>query len=483
MNEINHNKAPLVEQLRKYLKKGYQPFHMPGHKGSPGILREWHDLLGKGIFSLDLTEVEGLDDLHHPTGAIGEAQRMAADLMGAKRAFFLVNGATVGLHGAIMTLCGPGDKIIMPRHAHRSVYEAVILSGAEPVYLRPEVHQEWGIPIGVSITQVEAVLNRHPNAKCLVMVHPTYEGLTSDLAAIGSLARSRGISLVVDEAHGAHFKFSPCFPLPALNCGARAVVQGWHKTMGSFTQSGVLLVQDGLPGIEDYLSLLQTTSPSYLLMASLDAARKEWAEKGSDLALKMLDLAWSFRNKVTELKGISCLDRETINSQLLSGLDPTKLVLTARDIGLNGFELAHELRHKYRIQPEMAFLEGILLMVTLGDEKARMEYLFYALKDLTSRFPYRKKKQSLVYRDFGEMELALLPKDAMKSPKKAIEINSTEGCISGEFICPYPPGIPIIVPGEIITREVLEIVQEIKRYGGHIQGPRDRLLNTLLIID
>jgi len=483
MTEIQQKTAPLVEQLLKYQANGYHPFHMPGHKGGYGILKEWHDILGKEVFSFDLTEVDGLDDLHQPTGPIYQAQKLAASLMKAESAFFLVNGVTVGLHALIMSLCGHGDRIILPRHAHRSVYEAVILSGAKPIYLKPEVDKEWGIPVGVGVGQVETVLECNHDAKCLVMVHPTYQGLASDLTAIGEAARAKGIPLVVDEAHGAHFKFSPHFPMPALQCGASASVQGWHKTMGSFTQSGILLINDIIPGIEDYLTLLQSTSPSYLLMGSLDAARKQWAENGCEMAEKMVELSWDLRNKVLSLEGVFLLDRETLNSPVISGFDPTKLLLNAWNLGLNGFELAAELRQKYHIQPEMVSLEGVLLMVTIGDNKERMDYLFTVLKDLVSRFPLREKPGYLNWNRFGEAEIVLLPGEAMKSRKKTINLTAAKDCVSGEFICPYPPGIPLVVPGEKISGEVLETVHRIKRWGGHIQGPKDPSGNTLRIID
>jgi arginine decarboxylase len=485
MNEINQSSAPLVEQLAKYLKEGYLPFHMPGHKGGSGVLQEWHDLLGHGVFSVDLTEVEGLDDLHHPAGPIGQAQRLAADLMGADEAFFLVNGATAGLHAAIMALCGSGDRVIIPRHAHRSVYEGVILSGAEPVYLKPEMHRAWGIPIGVELSQVDAALNRYPDAKCLVMVHPTYYGLASDLEAIGKLARTKRVPMVVDEAHGAHFKFSSCFPKPAIACGAFAVVQGWHKTMGSFTQSGLLLVKDHLEGIglKDYLSLLQSTSPSYLLMGSLDAARKQWAEKGRDMAEKILSLSIDFRNKVSQLEGIFCLNRETLYSSVLAGIDLTKLVISGINLGLNGYELAQELRERYRIQPEMAFLGGVLLLVTIGDNQEKMERLFQALKDLASRVSLKNNKKNILWPDVIPGEMVMLPGKAIRAPKKSIDLAGAAGSVAGEFICPYPPGVPLVVPGEIISREALEIMEEVKRNGGHIQGPQDITGRTLRIID
>lgn len=474
--------APLVEALLKYQERGYQPFHMPGHKGGSGVLKEWFDYLGKEVFSLDLTEVEGLDDLHRPTGPISEAQKLAADLMGADRAFFLINGVTVGIQSVIMSLCTSGDKIILPRHAHRSIYEAIILSGAEPVYLKPTVSKEWGMPIGVGKEQVEEVLNKHKDAKCLVMVHPTYQGLASDLASIGRAAREQGIPLIVDEAHGAHFKFSSHFPQSALECGACAAIQGWHKTMGSFTQSGMLLIGNEFSGVEEYLTLLQSTSPSYLLMGSLDAARRQWAEKGPEMAEKILELSWNFRNKVSQLKGIFCFDRERFTSPVLASIDPCKLLINAWDLGLSGFELAQVLRESYQIQPEMASMEGVLLMVTVGDNQERMDYLFTALKDVAASFS-GKRFSGFNPGWLREGEMVLLPGEAVKSLKKTIKLDEAKDAVSGEFICPYPPGIPLVVPGERITEDVLEMVQQIKGWGGHIQGPQDPTGHNLRIID
>lgn len=482
VKKISQRTAPLLEELIKYQCKKFHPFHVPGHKGGRGLLPQWQAYLGQGVFSLDLTEIEGLDDLHHPTGPIESAQNLAASLMGAQEAYFLVNGVTAGIHAAIMALCRPGDTIIIPRHAHRSVYEGVMLAGAKPVYLQPEMDENWGMPLGVTPEQAAEAIKTYPQGKALVMVHPTYQGLTSDINGIGSIAKEAGIPLIADEAHGAHFKFSPSFPPAALECGAAIAVQGWHKTMGSFTQSGLLLLQDQNLPLKNYLSLLQSTSPSYLLMASLDAQRKQWAEKGSQMAEQILDLSRWFRRKVAQLKGMECLDEESLNTSCCTSFDSSKILLNSADLGLNGYQLAEELRNTYRIQPEMASLKGVLLIVTIGDGKEEIEYLWGALQDLAARFPIRKRKRTSSNFRYQMGKMVLLPGEAMHAPKMRIPLWEAAGYISGEFICPYPPGIPLVVPGEIITREVLDQIDQIKSWGGHIQGPGDASGKILAVL-
>ncbi|ATW26458.1 aminotransferase class I/II-fold pyridoxal phosphate-dependent enzyme [Candidatus Formimonas warabiya] len=478
----NQNKAPLVEALSQYSKQGFASFHMPGHKGGAGVLKEWQHLLGLPAFSIDLTEVEGLDDLHHPTGPIRQAQELAADLMGAQAAFFLTNGVSAGIHALIMALCGPGDKIILPRHAHRSAYGALILSGAMPVYVRPSLHPDLGIPVGVRVSDIASALDTHPESRCLFMVHPTYHGCASDLAAIVQLARQRGVKVIADEAHGAHFQFSPEFPAPALQCGVSASVQGWHKTMGSLTQSALLLTKDQDLDAGGYLRILQSTSPSYLLMGSLDAARKYWAQDGKVMGEKILHLACNFRHKIAGLKGISCLDRESIKSPVLAGLDQTKLMLNGWDLGLNGFQLAYELRKRYGIEPEMAAYEGVTLMVTIGDNEEKLNHLAHALKEIAGRFPVKKMPRPPVW-DYSLIpEIKLLPGQAFKAKKKAISVRAAAGEIAGEFICPYPPGIPLVAPGEVISRETIGIMERIRKWGGQIQGPDDSSGRTVRVV-
>jgi len=482
MNRMNQERAPLVEALSRYVNKEYLSYHMPGHKGGTGIARRWRDFLGEQAFSMDLTEVDELDDLHSPAGPIKEAQELAASLMEAEAAYFLVNGVTGGIHAAIMAACRK-KKIIIPRHAHRSVYGGMILAGAEPVYLSSLIHPFWGIPVGVSLSEVCAVLEDNRNCGCLIMVHPTYHGLTSDMSSIVRSAREKNVLVLADEAHGAHFGFSSKFPETAIRSGAAVSVQGWHKTMGSLTQSGMLLVNDKeLLRIFDYLNLLQTTSPSYLLMGSLDIVRKFWAMEGQNIASELADLANYFRNRIKKLQGIVCLNKDALDCGVVTDQDTTRVVLNSQGIGLNGFQLAQELRETYRIQPEMAEYGGVTLMITVGDTKEKVDLLASALEDLCGRFQREKGGNPTFWPGFPQPDIKLLPGKALQASKRTVNFRNAADEISGEFICPYPPGIPLVVPGEKITREILEIIQLIKFWGGKIQGPEDSSGITVRVI-
>ena len=255
------SQAPLLDVLNIYLGQDYLRFHMPGHKGGQGASPDWKKMVGMAALRLDLTEVDGLDDLHNPRGSIGQAEALAAELMGGETAKFLVNGVTVGITAAVLAICRRGDKIIIPRHAHRSIFCAVALAGAIPVYLQPRFHQATGFPLGVTAADTIAALHDNQDAKAIVIVHPTYHGFASDIAAIGLAANRLGIKIIADEAHWAHFKFSEAFPISAMNAGADAAVQGWHKTMGSLTQSALLLTRGNELPINDFLTMLQSHQP------------------------------------------------------------------------------------------------------------------------------------------------------------------------------------------------------------------------------
>ncbi|NMA14418.1 MAG: aminotransferase class I/II-fold pyridoxal phosphate-dependent enzyme [Clostridia bacterium] len=475
--------APLVEAICHRINANYLPFHMPGHKGGAGVTDRWRKITG-GSLALDLTEVEGLDDLHNPHGVIKSAQELAASLMGSEAAFFLVNGATGGILASILALCRKGEKIIIPRHAHRSVYSGIVLSGAKPVYIGSKISPEWGIPLGVEHDHVTAVLQANKDAQCLVMVHPTYHGLTSDLSRIVDTACCNNVPVVVDEAHGAHFKFSPGLSETAMSCGAALAVQGWHKTMGALTQSGMLLLKDKRINIEDYLMALQSTSPSYLLMASLDEARRNWAVNGTEIMDRVLELTRYFRKEVKNIKGITCLNRELLlDYSVVRNLDPTKLVVSAREMGLNGFQLASELRERYKIEPEMAEFTAVTLMVTIGDTRETVGCLLSALKDLSGRYWGQKDKirENFPYPPIPQM--MVLPGEAVKLPKRNVAFNDAVGEISAEYVCPYPPGIPLVVPGEVITEEIVEITKLTLALGGWIQGLRDSANEMWQVID
>lgn len=477
------NQAPLVAALNNYLRQDYLPFHMPGHKGGQGTSAAWQKLIGRQALHMDLTEVEGLDDLHNPRGPIRDAEALAAALMGGEEAKFLINGVTVGITAAILARCQRGDKIIIPRHAHRSIFCAVALAGAIPVYLQPQFHRPTGFPLGVDAAETIRVLQENRDAKALVMVHPTYHGCASDLMAIAKNANQLGISVIADEAHGAHFKFSAEFPPTAMASGAAVAVQGWHKTMGSLTQSAMLLTREKGSAVGDYLMMLQSTSPSFLLMASLDAARQNWAAQGAAMADIMVASAIDFRREIGQLKGISCLDREAIEGTAAITLDPTKIVINGGKIGLNGYQLAQILRHKYQIEAEMAEFGGVTMMLTIGDTPENNQLLLRALADLDHGRAAEKTLAEIPWTDHPIPVMAMTPGDALQRKRKSVAAASAHGLIAGEYICPYPPGVPLVVPGEIITREIIQATRKIINGGGRIQGLKDQSLQMVQVIE
>jgi len=476
----DQNLVPLLAALEGYLQREYVPFHMPGHKGGRGTRPSWQGLIGRPALHLDLTELDGLDDLHNPRGPIGEAQRLAADLMGAAQARFLVNGVSVGIGATVAACCQPGDKIIIPRNSHRSVYSAVAISGAVPVYLMPEVDGPSGLPLGVRVADAAAALERHPDARALLMIHPTYHGLVSDLAPIAAAAQKLGVKVIADEAHGPHFKFSRALPATALESGADLAVQGWHKTMGSLTQSALLLQAAEEPAVDQRLMMLQTTSPSYLLMASLDAARQNWALDGAEMADQMLDRAWELRRGIQRIPGIRCLDQTLIAGTAARALDPTKIVISGREIGLNGYQLSRLLRDKYGIEAEMAETGWVTLMVTIGDDPRGNSRLLHALAELAR--PGETPLAEMKIDTYPQPHPAMTPGEALRRQTTPVPVHQAAGRVAGEFLCPYPPGVPLLVPGELISREIILHAQEIQGLGGRIQGMRDPSMRTVQVI-
>ncbi|HHX51863.1 MAG TPA: decarboxylase, partial [Clostridia bacterium] len=344
--ELDQAEIPIMGAVLRYLAEDPVRMHMPGHKGGRGVAQVLLDFLGEAPFQADLTEVPGLDDLHQARGPIGQAQKLAAGAFGAEQTFFLVNGASTGIHGALLALAGPGDRVFLPRHLHRSVFAGLVMAGAEPVYVLPSYHRELGMPLGVSREDWVACWDRHPQGKVAFFVSPTYEGVAALDRRMIQSARARGLITVVDEAHGPHFPFHPRLPSPALSCGADVVVHGSHKLLSAFTQAGMLHLNRGLDPerISSALRLLQTTSPSYLLLLSLDAARYQMARQGEKLLDELLEIASWARREINRIKGFRCWGRELVNYEGVTGLDPTKLVIDGLEAGFDGFQLARSLR-------------------------------------------------------------------------------------------------------------------------------------------
>lgn len=504
-------RTPLIKALIKHKKLMAAPFHMPGHKKGTGIGRSFARLMKTDPFSLDMTELPGLDDLHNPCGPIREAQIKAAELFGARQTFFLVNGTSAGIHAAVMSVCRPNDVILMPRDVHRSVIGACILSGARPAYLPVRINREYSIPLpprpqdvraaleeagrtgagqaGTGQTgagQARAVQAGAGQVKAVLMVHPSYYGVAGQLEEIAAAAHTRQIPLIVDEAHGAHFAFSDKFPVPALKQGADISIQSTHKTLGALTQASMLHVNSDLvDGAEVFrhLKVLQSTSPSYLLMASLDSVVGQMEKSGKNLVARSLKLANFVRSNIRRIPGLKCLDETVLGSEGGSGIvDPTKIYISVRGIGLTGYQAADLLLRKYKIQVELSDRYNVLCMLSIGNTVDDAKNLVWALKELASvkRTPLQPTQQY----DFEYAPLVTLtPREAWYAPKKTIPLREAVGQVAAEMIAPYPPGIPLVCPGEEITREIVDLILSLKSDSCSFHGPADRSLETVSVVN
>jgi len=480
---FGQHRAPLFEAVQRYLAEGIIPFHVPGHKQGRG-LPELTACLGSQVLAMDLTCLPGLDNIFNPHEALAEAQELAAEAYGADHAYFLVNGTTSGIQAMIMAVCQPGDKIIIPRNAHKSALGGLIMSGARPVYLRPEVNPEFGISTGIRPEQVEEALSEHPDAKAVFVVYPNYYGTASDLPGIVEVAHRYGVPVLVDEAHGAHFAFHPGFPPSALQAGADLTAVSTHKLLGSLTQSSMLLLREGLLDhrqVKAVLNLAQTTSPSYLLLCSLDLARKQAATCGREIFTRVLALAERCRAELRRVRGLRILDREAAGRPGCWALDPTKIVVNVTSLGLSGYEAEVILRREYRLQAELSDLYNLLFLITLGDTPETVRALVAALRDLAAgraRHKLRKFTPPLP----ALPPVAALPREAFYSDTREVPLEEASGEISAEAITAYPPGIPLVCPGELITQEIIDYVSVLKRENAELQGLQDPEFKTIRVL-
>jgi len=464
------NNTPLFNALKKYISDRPTPFHMPGHKLGKGFPADFLE----NIAALDLTEIAGTDNLHFPSGPIKEAQDLAAEAFGSKNSFFLVNGSTCGIHAIIMTICKPGDKLIVSRDCHKSVIGGLMLAGASPVYIRPEFNYDFGISAVVKVSEIENALRLHPDAAGVLITRPNYYGICSDIRAIAELVHSYGKVLAVDEAHGAHLKFHSALPESAMEAGADICVQSAHKTLAAFTQGAYLHVGSSrieLEKLKFYLRLLQTSSPSYIIMASLDVAREIMQRKGKEGLDQLINSIKGFKSKIE--KGglpVTCL------SYVEGGeTDITRLVINVRGLGRTGFETDRKLREKYNIQVEMSDLCNIVCITTPADSTQDLEMLYRALEEIAMA---RKDGFFTKYPEQLPIEIPeqkLEPGKAMSSRGEEIALNDAAGRISRCVITPYPPGIPLVCPGEIITSETVKYIYNIINCGGIVNGVGDNL--------
>jgi arginine decarboxylase len=483
MNLLKQYQTPLFDALKKYVDDKTISFHVPGHKGGRG-LAEFKDYIGSKALSIDVNGMEDLDNICNPIGVIRESQALAADAFGADHAHFLVSGTTAGVQAMIMTLCSPGDKLIVPRNAHKSVVGGMILSGAIPVYIQPEIDSRYGFAMGLTPESVRRALTEHPDVKGVFVINPTYYGVASDLKQIVQIAHEAGKPVIVDEAHGAHLGFHSSLPVSAMEAGADMSAVSLHKLGGSMTQSSLLLVNNGIVDdskVKKILNLTQTTSASYLLMVSIELARKQLALHGRALIDKAINLSEWARDEINATEGLLCMGREIVGQSGCFDFDPTKLVVNVRALGLSGFDTEKLLRTRHHIQIELSNLYGILALVTLGDGKDTVEALVDSLKAIASGCKIKNVlKYSMSLPEPAEVIAS--PREAFYAGNRPVPLEQAEGEISAEMIMAYPPGIPLVCPGERITREIIEYVKILKTEHCQLQGTEDPQINHIRVL-
>lgn len=483
---MNQNETPLFDALKEYVNRDTIPFHVPGHKKGQGIDKEFKEFIGANPFKIDVTVFKLVDSLHHPTGPIKKALELTSDAYGCDASFFSIHGTSGAIQAMVMSVVSDGDKIIIPRNVHKSITAGIILSGAVPVYMQPEFDKKLGIAHGVTPSTVTEALKKHPDAKAVLMINPTYYGVATDLKEIANIVHSYDIPLIVDEAHGPHLGFNDRLPLSAIQAGADICAQSTHKIIGSLTQASLLHVNSkriDINRVKQMLNLLQTTSPSYILMASLDCARRQIALHGKELLDKTIDLLNYARSEINKIPGFYCFGEEVLNKPGAFAFDPTKLTISCRELGITGYELDMILANKYHIQMELSDFYNILAVGSFGDTKESIDALIKALKEISTEHHEKGEKLSDFF-DIPKIPKQIqIPREAFNSVKTPEPLKESIGKISGEFLLAYPPGIPVLCPGEIITEEIVNYVQQLKDTGLYVQGTEDPNVEYIKVVE
>ena len=472
MDKEQQMRAPVYEALEKLKKRRVVPFDVPGHKrgrGNPELV----ELLGEKCVSLDVNSMKPLDNLCHPVSVIKEAEELAAEAFRAEHAFFMVGGTTSSVQGMVLSCCKAGDKIILPRNVHKSVINALVLCGAIPVYVNPEVDVKLGISLGMQVSEVERAILENPDAVAVLVNNPTYYGICSDLRSIVRVAHEHHMLVLVDEAHGTHLYFGENLPVCAMDAGADMASVSMHKSGGSLTQSSLLLTGKGVNWeyVSQIINLTQTTSASYLLMSSLDISRRNLALRGRQVFHQVADMAEYAREEINAVGGYYAFGKELCNGNSVFDFDTTKLSVHTLDIGLAGIEVYDILRDEYDIQIEFGDIGNILAYLSIGDRPQEVERLVSALAEIKRR--YHTDGAGLLSQEYIDPEVAASPQEAFYAPKKSLPLRETEGMVCSEFVMCYPPGIPILAPGERITKEILNYIEYAKAKGCSMTGPED----------
>lgn len=481
MSNKGQKSAPIYEALVDLRRKRVVPFDVPGHKrgrGNPELV----ELLGEKCVGLDVNSMKPLDNLSNPVSIIHQAEELAAEAFGADHAFLMVGGTTSAVQSMILSVCKYGDKIILPRNVHKSAINALVLCGATPVYVDMQVQERIGIALGMDHADLVKAIQKNPDAVAVLVNNPTYYGICSDLKALTETAHKAGMKVLVDEAHGTHLSFHEALPISAMQAGADYAAISMHKSGGSLTQSSILLTGKGVNAdyVRQFINLTQSTSASYLLLSSLDISRRNLALRGRESFDKVMEMAEYARNEINAIGGYYAYGRELINKTSVYDFDITKLSIHTQGIGLTGIEVYDLLRDEYDIQIEFGDIGNILAYISIGDRLRDIERLVGALSDI--RRLYERDGSDLISGEYIQPEVCLSPQQAFYAKRQSLPIRVTKGKICGEFVMCYPPGIPILAPGELITDEIIDYILFAKEKGCSLQGTLDSEVNYLNVL-
>ena len=481
---MDQNNTPLFRSVQEHVQRNAIPLQIPGHKHGHG-LEEYKAFVGENVLRMDLNQTRGIDILWDPTRIINKAEMLLADACQAGSAFFLVNGTTSGVQAMIMSVCKPGDRIILPRNVHKSVFNALILSGAQPVYVQPDISGELGIVLSVTPANMEKAIANNAEAGAVLVINPSYYGVTTGLPAVVASAHTRNMPVLADEAHGTHMHFHERFPVSAMQAGADLSAVSLHKTGGSLTQSSALLLNkdsdiDPLY-VKQVLNLAYTTSPSYVLLCSLDVARKQLATKCEGILDNLLEMLHWTRGEINKIDGLFAPAKEYFTQTGDFDFDETKLLVNVRRTGLTGYETERLLAQKYNILVELADMYNVLAITGLGEQREYLAAFVAALREIAGRSQSNEIKKLDVVQ-FAP-EIVLQPREAFYSAKKSKPLEQCAGEISGEMIMVYPPGIPLVSMGEVITSDIIEYVKLLKQEQCTLQGTADPCVGNIMVLN
>jgi arginine/lysine/ornithine decarboxylase len=484
----DQDSTPIATALKRYREARIVPFDVPGHKHGKGN-PELTAFLGQTVMDVDVNSMKPLDNLIHPVSVIKEAETLAAEAFGASHCFFCVGGTTSAVQSMILSAVKSNEKIIMPRNVHRSAINSLILSGAIPVYVNPGVDDEYGIPLGMAFDDIKKAIDSNPDAKAVLVNNPTYYGICSDLSQIVEYAHSKNMAVLADEAHGTLFYFganSNSMPTPAMAAGCDLAAVSMHKSGGSLTQSSFLLVGESFADKTGYvrsvINLTQTTSASYLLMSSLDISRRRLSLFGKQTVETVIKTADYARAEIAKIGGYRAFGKELINGGNVYALDPTKLSVNTTQIGLAGIEVYDLLRDEYDIQIEFGDMANFLCYISDGDRPRDIERLIAALAEIKRRYGRPEKASKLLKTEYIAPDVALTPQKAFYAATETLPLKSAAGRISGEFVMCYPPGIPILAPGERITPDIIDYIIYAKEKGCSLTGTQDMATENINVL-